>query len=69
VAIKHTLFELNFGRYLWKRDLIVKIELPKLEDFLKRLQRSWEVAKKLMGIAKEAIKKQLNKKKNRIYKN
>jgi len=32
-------FELNFGRYTWKENLLVKIELPKLEDFLKRLQK------------------------------
>jgi len=40
VAIEYTLFKLNFGRYPWKEDLMVKTELPKLEDFLKRLQRS-----------------------------
>ena len=36
-ATKYTSFELNFGRYLWKRDLTQKTELPKLEDFLKEL--------------------------------
>ena len=36
----YTLFELNFGKYPWKRNLTVKMELPKLEDFLKELQRS-----------------------------
>ena len=41
---------------------MVKMELPKLEDFLKRLQRSWKAAKKLMEMVKEAIKKQFNKK-------
>ena len=55
-------FELNFGIYLWKEDLMVKMELSKLEDFLKRLQRSWKAAKKLMEMVKEAIKKWFNKK-------
>ena len=49
-----------------ERDLIVKMKLPKLEDFLKRLQRSWEVTKKLIEIAKETMKKQFNKKKRNL---
>jgi len=40
----------------------VKMELPKLEDFLERLKKSWEVAKKSMKIAKKVMKKQFNKK-------
>jgi len=39
-ATKHTPFELNFGRHPWKGDLIVKMELPKLENFLEELQKS-----------------------------
>ena len=38
----------------------MKTELPKFENFLKKLQRSWKAAKK--SIAKTAIKKQFNKK-------
>jgi len=41
---------------------MVKMELPKLDDFLKRLWKSWEEAKKSMEIAKEAMKRQFNKK-------
>jgi len=33
-----------------------------LEDFLKELQRSWEKVKKSIEIAKEAMKRQFNKK-------
>jgi len=33
-----------------------------LEDFLERLQRSWEAAKKSMKMANGAMKKQFNKK-------
>jgi len=36
--------------------------LPKLEDFLEGLQGSWEAVKKSIEIAKEAIKKQFDKK-------
>jgi len=32
-------------------------ELPRLKDFFEGLQKSWEVAKKSMKMAKEAIKK------------
>ena len=38
------------------------MELPKLETFLEELKRSWKVAKILMEMAKEAIKKQFDKK-------
>jgi len=43
-----TLFELNFGRHLWKSNLIVQIEFPRLEEFLVGLQKSWEQTTKLM---------------------
>ena len=39
-------FELNFGRHLWKGNLTMKIELPKLESFLQELQESWKAANK-----------------------
>jgi len=41
---------------------MVKMELSELEDFLKRLQESWKIAKMLMEMTKEAMKKQFNKK-------
>ena len=45
-----------------KENLTVKIELPKLEDFLKEPQKSQKAVKQLMEIAKEAIKRQFDKK-------
>ena len=63
VTTGYTPFKLNFGRYPWKENLIVKTESPKLENFSKRLQRIWKAAKKSKEIAKEDIKKQFNKKK------
>ena len=38
-------FELNFGRHLWKEDLMVQIEIPQVEEFMKNLQKSWKQAK------------------------
>jgi len=65
VAIGYILFELNFGRYLWKGNLTVKIELLKLDNFLNKLQKSWEIAKNSIEIAKEVIKRQFNKKRQK----
>ena len=62
VAIGYTSFKLTFGRHSWKRNLIIRIELPKLNDFLKKLQRSWDKVKRSTNMTKEAMKKQYNKK-------
>jgi len=43
-ATGRTPFELNFGRYPWKGDLIVQMEIPQVEVFVKKLQKSWEQA-------------------------
>ena len=59
-------FELNFGRHLQKVDLTVKTELPKLENFLEGLQKSWDTTRKLMEMEKEAIKKQFNRKRQNL---
>ena len=40
----------------------MQTEFPKLEEFLTRLQKSLEEATKLMEIAKEAMKRQFDKK-------
>ena len=62
MATRYTLFQLNFERYLWKGNLTVKMELPKLEDFLEELQKSWKKTKKSIELAKEVIKRQFDKK-------
>ena len=33
-ATEKTPFKLNFGRHLWKGDLMVQMEFPRLEEFL-----------------------------------
>jgi len=45
-----------------KGNLKIQIEIPKLEEFLIKLQRSWEEAIKSMEVAQETIKKQYDKK-------
>ena len=57
-----TPFELNFGRHPWKEDLMVKMDIPRVEDFLSRLQRSSEQATKAMEEAQKSMKKQFDKK-------
>jgi len=69
MATRHTLFKLNIRKHLWKGDLIVKKELPKLENFLEELQKNWKAVKKLMKITKKTMKKQFNKKNDETYKN
>ena len=62
VATERTPFELNFGRHLWKGDLVVQSEFPRLEEFLIGLQKSWEQATKSMEEAQKNMKEQFNKK-------
>ena len=42
MVIGRTLFELNFGRHPWKGNLIVQMGIPRFEEFLIGLQKSWE---------------------------
>jgi len=62
VATGRTPFELNFGRHLWKGDLVVQTDIPRVEDFLIGLQKSWEQATKAMEEAQKNMKKQFDKK-------
>ena len=38
------------------------MELPKLKEFLEKLQKSWNKVRRSMEMAKEAMKKQFDKK-------
>ena len=62
MATECTPFELNFGQHLWKGDLTVQTEFPKLEEFLIGLQKSWKEATKAMDMAKKMMKRQFDKK-------
>ena len=61
-AIGKTPFELNFRRHPWKGDLMVKMDILRVEGFLSGLQRSWEQATKAMEEAQKNMKKQFDKK-------
>ena len=62
MATGRTSFKLNFGKHLWKGNLIVQTEFPRLKEFFIGLQRSWKEAMKSMEVAQETIKKQFDKK-------
>ena len=61
-AIGRTLFELNFGRHLQKDDLVVQMEIPRVEEFLIEIQKSWKQATKAIEEVQQTMKKQFNKK-------
>ena len=62
IATEKTLFELNVGRHLWKGDLVVQIKIPRVEEFLTEIQRSWKQVAKIMEEAQKSMKRQFNKK-------
>jgi len=62
LTTEYTPFKLNYERYLWKKDLTIGIEFPKLETSLEGLKRSWEVTMLLVKKAQETIKRQFDKK-------
>jgi len=39
-AMERTLFELNFRRYPWKKNLMVQTGIPRVEEFLIGIQKS-----------------------------
>ena len=47
-ATGRTPFKLNFGRHLWKGNLVVQSEISRVEEFLVGLQKNWEQATKAM---------------------
>ena len=57
MAIGRTSFELNFGRYPWKGDLMVQMEILQVEEFLIGMQNSWEQVAKAMEKAQKSMKK------------
>jgi len=57
-----TLFKLNFGKHLWKNDLVIQMEISRVEEFLTEIQKSWEQVTKAMEEAQKNMKRQFNKK-------
>ena len=64
---EHIPFEFNFGWHLWKKDLTMQTEFPKLKEFLIGLQKSWKEATKAIDMAKEIMKKQFDKKRQMLW--
>jgi len=62
VATGKTPFKLNFGRHPWKGDLVVQTMIPRVEEFIKELQRSWEQATSALEEAQKKMKNQIDKK-------
>jgi len=54
-------FQLNFGRHPWKGDLMVQTELPRVEEFAKKLQKSWKYATQAMEESQRNMKRQFDK--------
>ena len=48
MATGKTLFELNFKRHLWKGNLMVQMEILRVEEFLAGIQKGWEQVTKSM---------------------
>jgi len=61
VATGHSPFCVNYGRHPWKGNLIVEIEIPSLEDLLKKMKTMREEAKTVIEKTKETMKRQYNK--------
>ena len=61
-ATGRTPFELNFRRHPWKEDLMVRMGIPQVEEFLIGIQKSWKQATKAMEEAQKNMKRQFNKK-------
>ena len=61
-ATGRTPFKLNFGRHLWKDNLMVQTKIPQVEEFLIGIQKSWKQATKTMEEAQKKMKKQFDKK-------
>ena len=56
-ATGRTPFKLNFGRHLWKNNLMVQTKIPQVEEFLIGIQKSWKQATKAMEEAQKKNEK------------
>jgi len=61
-ATGHSPFYVNYGRHPWKGNLTVEMEIPSLEDLLKKMETTREEAKTAMEKTKETMKRQYDKK-------
>jgi len=61
-ATEHSPFYVNYGRHPWKGNLTVEMEIPSLEDLLKKMETMREEAKTAIERTKKTMKRQYNKK-------
>jgi len=61
IATGHFPFYVNYGRHPWEGNLIVKTEIPNLEDLLKKMETTRKEAKTIMKRTKKTMKRQYNK--------
>jgi len=59
---ERTPFELNFGRHPWKGDLVVQMEISRVEEFLAGIRKGWKQVTKAMKEVQKNMKRQFNKK-------
>jgi len=57
VATGHSPFYVNYERHPWKGNLIVEMEIPSLEDLLKKMETTREEAKTTIERTKETMKR------------
>jgi len=55
----------NYKRHSWKGNLIVEIEIPSLEELLKKMETTRKAAKTAMEKTKDTTKRQYNKKRQK----
>jgi len=60
-ATGHSPFCVNYGRHPWKGNLTVEMEIPSLEDLLKKMKTTREEAKTAIEKTKKTMKRQYNK--------
>jgi len=53
---------LNFGRHPWKGDLVIQMTILRVEEFIEKLQKSWEQAMSALEEAQKKMKNQFDKK-------
>ena len=60
-ATGHTPFYVSYGRHPWKENLIVEMEIPSLEELLKKIKTTREKARTAMKRTKNTMKRQYDK--------
>ena len=60
---------MNYGRHPWKGNLTVEMEIPSLEELLKKMEITREEARTAMEKTKDIMKRQYNKRRQQVITN